>query len=325
MYWGSVRFFKHLILFVIGAVLLTIITLAVTWGVLYFSTNAKLTQNEQNNYQIPKNLSTVEMYRTLLEKGYSMENFIGVFGSEDRKGLIEAYQSVIGLKNELPAYSESHPELYVEPPDKFVTEQKTVYLTFDDGPSNRTPEILDILKKHDIKATFFVVGPDTEKRREWLRQIAADGHTIGIHTYSHVYNSIYESEQNYLDDFAAASDFVFAATGQRPNIFRFPGGSINNYNTLVYRNLIAEMTRRGFTYFDWNVVCEDYGNDRSTDDIYYNVMGGMKNKDRAILLLHDSEQKNLIVGALDRIITTLKSQGYTFAALTNGVTPITYG
>ena len=132
-----------------------------------------------------------------------------------------------------------------------------VYLTFDDGPSARTDEILEILDKYGVKATFFVVGANEEGDLERMQKIVAAGHTLAIHSYSHDYKKIYASVEAYLEDFNQMFCQIYEATGVKPQIFRFPGGSVNSYNVGIHQQLIAEMTRRGFVYFDWNVANGD--------------------------------------------------------------------
>ena len=201
-------------------------------------------------------------------------------------------------------------------------EVKTVYLTFDDGPSPRTEEILEILEKHDVKATFFVIK--NEKYTEYMKMTARKGHTIGIHSASHKYREIYESVDTYLRDFQRCYDFVYENTGVQPAVFRFPGGSVNNYNVSTRKDIVAEMTRRGFVYFDWNVESSDGTGKLSADTIYNNVINGCKGKSRAVVIMHDSIDKKTTVQALDRIITHLKEDGWTFAAISADVKPVIF-
>ncbi|HNX05911.1 MAG TPA: polysaccharide deacetylase family protein, partial [Opitutales bacterium] len=134
---------------------------------------------------------------------------------------------------------------------------KTVFLTFDDGPSPGTDKILDILGKREVKATFFVNGKSNRLLNEKLRHIADEGHGIGMHSYSHRYNVIYSSMENFLDDFYRNYLYIKSETGKAPEILRFPGGSINIFNVSDYQSLIAEVLRRGFIYYDWNVSAGD--------------------------------------------------------------------
>ncbi len=202
-------------------------------------------------------------------------------------------------------------------------EEKMIYLTFDDGPSPRTGEILDILKKHNIKATFFVIKSKDEYI-PFMKRAVEEGHTIGVHSYTHEYRDIYSSVDAYLDDFTRCYNYIYDNTGYEPTIYRFPGGSVNNYNASTRRDIVAEMGRRGYVYFDWNVESNDSSSNMSSSTIYNNVINGCKNKNRAVIIFHDSTSKKSTVQALENIITTLKSDGWQFAALDNEVKPVIF-
>ncbi|MBQ8604282.1 MAG: polysaccharide deacetylase [Oscillospiraceae bacterium] len=204
-----------------------------------------------------------------------------------------------------------------------VEETRTVYLTFDDGPSPRTEEILDILKKHDVKATFFVVI-NKEEYIPYMKMAVEAGHAIGVHSASHKYKEIYRSVDDYLRDFTQCYDYIQVNTGYSPTIFRFPGGSVNNYNASTRKDIVREMGRRGFIYFDWNVESNDSSAGMSADAIYKNVIEGCSGKQRAVIIMHDSVTKNTTVRALDRIITKLKEDGWQFAALDNEVKSVVF-
>ena len=203
------------------------------------------------------------------------------------------------------------------------TEEKMVYLTFDDGPSPRTAEILDILKKHDVKATFFVVKAKDEYTPHLIRAVE-EGHTIGVHSASHKYKEIYASVNAYLDDFTRCYNYIYDNTGYERTIFRFPGGSVNNYNASTRKEIAEEMTRRGYIYFDWNVESNDSSNNTGAQTIYNNVINGCKGKNRAVVIMHDAINKKETVAALDNIITQLKADGWHFAPLTNEVRPVIF-
>ncbi len=255
-------------------------------------------------------------------KDYIAENpdaFSGADNSSGSTGNISASYS--------EPYMELYPELYAEnPPASFKEDSGTVYLTFDDGPSDRTSDILEILGRYDIKATFFVCGGEDEKSQQLMRDIVNAGHTIGIHSISHDYEKIYSSVESYLDDFNETYTCIYNATGVKPQIFRFPGGSINNYNRFTYMQIIAEMTRRGFVYYDWNVSGEDAVRGADWTSIYNNIMSGIKSNtaDRAIVLLHDSQSKENTVFVLEDIIDRLLEDGYKFDKLDNTVNPATF-
>ncbi len=226
------------------------------------------------------------------------------------------------------SYQLQNPHLYALKLDESVetisSEEKVVYLTFDDGPSPRTGEILDILKEYNIKATFFVLQPQEEEYSEYLIRAADEGHSIGIHTSSHKYKEIYESVESYLLDFENAYSYIKTTTGLTPNIFRFPGGSVNNYNKDIINDLVKEMTRRGFVYFDWNVESNDSNENLSSNSIYNNVIEGVGEKERAIIIMHDSYTRKTTVEALDEIIKTLLEKGYVFKTLDETVDPIQF-
>ncbi len=204
-----------------------------------------------------------------------------------------------------------------------TTEEKTAYLTFDDGPSPRTGEILDILKEYDIKATFFVINAK-EEYTPYMQRAADEGHTIGVHSASHKYKEIYASVEAYLDDFTRCYDYIYTQTEISPTIYRFPGGSVNNYNKSTNKDIIREMSRRGFVYFDWNVESSDSSNKISRDTIYNNVIKGCKGRQRAVIIMHDSIGKKSTVQALKRLIPELQRQGWVFKALTNEVKPMIF-
>ncbi len=193
-----------------------------------------------------------------------------------------------------------------------------VYLTFDDGPSARTDEILEILDKYGVKATFFVVGANEEGDLERMQKIVAAGHTLAIHSYSHDYKKIYASVEAYLEDFNQMFCQIYEATGVKPQIFRFPGGSVNSYNVGIHQQLIAEMTRRGFVYFDWNVANGDavFSKIQPSSTLTANALKGVGTARRAIILMHDSSAKTTTVEALPAIIEGYLEAGYSFAALT---------
>ena len=153
---------------------------------------------------------------------------------------------------------ELFPDLWVEREEEQIPlQEKTVYLTFDDGPSKNTKELRRVLNKYGVKATFFVTHERPEQVGE-MAELAREGHTVAPHAYTHDYGKIYSWLEGYLEDFEQIFTLVKEQTGNTPKIFRFPGGSRNaNANPYVLADIVKEMERRGFTYFDWNVVSGD--------------------------------------------------------------------
>lgn len=219
-------------------------------------------------------------------------------------------------------YQLKYPDLYSEIPEELIRTKKTAYLTFDDGPSVRTLEILDILREHDVKATFFVVTEDANP--DILRAIVAEGHAIGVHTNTHRYREIYRSVEDFLDDFYTAYMKIYEATSVKPEIFRFPGGSINAYNRGIYQELISEMLRRGFLYYDWNVSCMDANPSIAPKEIVETIKSTVNGQDRLVILAHDSTSKHQTVEALPEIIEYIREAGYTFERFDKFVEPVVF-
>lgn len=231
--------------------------------------------------------------------------------------------------NETLEYQSKYSTLYVDNDFKWEdrSDEKICYLTFDDGPdSDNTANILDILKEYDVKATFFVIYKDYKEDRELYKRIVDEGHTIGVHTASHNYTKIYSSVDAYLSDFERISQQIEQTTGVKPEIFRFPGGSVNAYNSGTYREIIAEMIRRGYTYYDWNSSSGDAASSYvSKNDIVDNVLNTGKKLSKKIVLMHDGKGHGTTVDALPEIIEGLQEQGYKLEALTKEVEPVCFG
>lgn len=179
-----------------------------------------------------------------------------------------------------------------------------IYLTFDDGPSIYTEEILDILKRYNVKATFFVTGMNMPQYKDCLQKILDDGHTLGIHTYSHVYNDIYESLEAFQEDFYKLRDYIHECTGEDIKIYRFPGGSSNTIVSAQVREQIMKwLKEENIQYYDWNVSSGDASNTLlPAEKIAENCINGIKNRNTAIVLLHDSGGKKSTIEALPLII-----------------------
>lgn len=165
---------------------------------------------------------------------------------------------------------------------------KTMYLTFDDGPTEEnTSRVLDILKERNIKATFFVVGENVRRNPEVARRIVEEGHTVGIHCDNHAYDVVYESVDSYLKDFETAYETVKEVTGVEVKLFRFPGGSVNAYNQAIREELIEEMTGRGFIYFDWNASLEDAVRKSTPEQLIANAVESTLGRKKVVMLAHD--------------------------------------
>ena len=202
----------------------------------------------------------------------------------------------------------------------------TIYLTFDDGPSNNTSKILDILKQEDIKATFFLVNFNSSYNPV-VKRIYDEGHSIGIHSYTHNYKLIYSSVSAYFDDLNKMNDKIKTITGSDTKLLRFPGGSsntISSFNKGIMTTLVKEVTNAGYHYFDWNVDSSDAWSARNSNDVYNNVINNLK-KGTNIVLMHDLSSNEKTVNVLEKIIKDAKEKGYIFANITMNTKEIHHG
>lgn len=222
-------------------------------------------------------------------------------------------------------YESLYPDMYAGDHLALAAEGKTAYLTFDDGPSVLTPEVLDVLDRYGIKATFFVTYKDKAELRKYYREITDRGHTIAVHTASHDYAAVYKSAKDYLDDFYKMYNCIYEETGVRCSLFRFPGGSHNGYKYGDdMPDIISEMERRGFIYYDWNVSSGDGGNWVTGADELQRVKEQSAGRDRVVVLMHDSASKTVTLEALPDIIEYLESEGYAFDSLSPELEPVQF-
>ncbi len=221
-------------------------------------------------------------------------------------------------------YAMIHEDMTVSLPKDTIREENAVYFTFDDGPSMNTYSILGYLRKYDVKATFFVVPTRTDDCYAALRQIVNEGHSIGVHSASHDYEKIYASVEAYLEDFYEAWDIIYEATGVKTGIFRFPGGSENDYNEDTRDAIIEEMTRRGFRYFDWNVESGDAaGADWS--QMYQSVLSDINGNYRSVVLMHDSAQRENTVLVFEDILRVLVNEKkYKIDRINDNTSPVQF-
>lgn len=217
-----------------------------------------------------------------------------------------------------------YPNLYATQKLGNKPTKDTVFLTFDDGPSKVTEQVLDVLKKHEVKATFFVVGQAIEKYPEITQRIISEGHAIGLHTYSHNYKNIYAFVDAYFKDLNDCLSSIRKITKSPINIVRFPGGSNSRYNHLD-KEIQAELARRNFVYFDWNIDSGDAKSKNvSSHTITNNVLRNIERVETPVILMHDEASKKSGPKALDTIISTLKKRGYKFDMLSNSIAPVQF-
>lgn len=203
------------------------------------------------------------------------------------------------------------------------TGKKVIYLTFDDGPSARTPEVLKILRDNGIKATFFVVNG--HKNNHYMKDIVAEGHVIALHSYTHDYKKIYASDDAFYQDLKQISDLVYEQTGIRSKMMRFPGGGSNTISRKSSPGIMSRLTKKvgemGYTYFDWNLSSGDASYPSPSVAQLIENCKRLPKSDSVIVLMHDAGDKKNTVAALPEIISYYKSLGYSFASLSPDVPP----
>lgn len=201
---------------------------------------------------------------------------------------------------------------------------KTIYLTFDDGPSSSiTPSLLQILKEENVKATFFVINHD-DGLNYLIKQEHDEGHTVALHSFTHDYSYVYSSVDNYFNDLMSIQNKVESITGVKSNIIRFPGGSSNTvsrkYSKGIMTILTNKVSEQGYIYFDWNVSSGDAGGATNSNQVYNSVVNHLVYKNN-IVLMHDFEGNYKTLNAIRDIIHFGKEHGYTFATITSNTFP----
>lgn len=230
-------------------------------------------------------------------------------------------------------FKDYHPGLWIptkdRAPDNYTENSSPmIYFTFDDGPSPVTDEVLDILKEKGVKATFFVIGREDEESKRLYKRIVDEGHAIAMHSYTHDYSKVYASIDSFLEEFERLSQVIVDATGVKPTVYRFPGGSNNsNVDPGLMKEIIQEMGARGYVFYDWHTSAEDAVGHSVTEEHLYNaIMKNINNREksgynRAIILAHDSSANVNLPKVLPRLIDELKERGYLFDSVTNRVQP----
>jgi peptidoglycan/xylan/chitin deacetylase (PgdA/CDA1 family) len=198
--------------------------------------------------------------------------------------------------------------------------QKTVYLTFDDGPSKLTGEVLDILKESNINATFFVLGQQVHRYPELLTRIKEEGHAIGNHTYNHNYEELYKGFSPFWSQIKRTEEEISLIAGVRPSLIRAPGGTAGHFDD-TYFNLLKQ---GGYQVVDWNV---DSGDSKRIGVLAEDIIKGAttgNHSDQTIVLMHDSSGHEETVKALPQIIDYYQDKGYKFDTLTSELDPVQF-
>lgn len=200
---------------------------------------------------------------------------------------------------------------------------KEVYLTFDDGPGTQTAEILDILKKEKVKATFFVTGKEDAYSKKMYKRIVEEGHTLGMHSYSHIYDNIYKSPKAFSADFQKLYNLLYDVTGIYPEWYRFPGGSSTETMKSSLGGLVDVLEKKKVSYIDWNVISPEAMNPKVTKrDMIDGIMSDVAGYDTAVVMLYDAENRPMTVKTLPSLIRKMKEKKYELLPLDKSVDPI---
>lgn len=227
---------------------------------------------------------------------------------DGNNGQAQEQQTSIQAKAETGETTDDDPTEELDSSDNLASDGDThqVYLTFDSGPDDNTNTILDILAENQIKATFFVAGNDKPEMQDVYRRIVSDGHTLGMHSYSNQYSTIYASTDAFRQDLQQIQALLTETTGTQCVYYRFPGGSNNQISNADMKEFARVLNENGITYFDWNVSAGDNSAGCSVDDIVKNVVAGVSRYKTSIVLLHDGEDQNTTVEALGPLILALR-------------------
>lgn len=194
---------------------------------------------------------------------------------------------------------------------------KVVYLTFDDGPSAKvTPQILDILKQYNVKATFFIIGKNAEQYPDLVKRAAEEGHSVANHSYSHDYSSVYADTDTFREEINKAREVLKNIVGEDnfTDIFRFPGGAFREQRAEFKSVLIEE----NVPFVNWNCLT---GDAETRSPVPADLIAKAKKtaassgSDSVTVLMHDAGAKQATADALPGLIEYFQSEGYRFEAL----------
>lgn len=243
----------------------------------------------------------------LLVKVHSLEKQIETITKVSDSGVVIAQEKEVKTTKAPKKATTAEPT--IKPTDDTTT--KKVYLTFDDGPGSQSGKILDILKKNHVKATFFVTGKEDASSKKIYQRIVKEGHTLAMHSYSHIQDVIYDSKEAFEKDLKQINRCLYEATGVHTKFYRFPGGSSTQNTSLPIQNFIDVLKKNHYLYLDWNVISPDINNANATkEQVVTGVMQGVDAYDTAVVLMYDVADKPMTVKALPSIIKQIKAKNY---------------
>ena len=216
------------------------------------------------------------------------------------------------LANLLPKYTK---DTKAKVKGVYYSDEKQVFLTFDDGPSKVTPEILDVLKKYNVKATFFVMGRNVDLNPEITKRAYQEGHYIANHSYSHEYSKVYSSVRSVIDEYNKTEKAIQNAIGvsnYHSYLFRFPGGSSGGHYDTLKTKAKAMLDKVGVAYTNWNCMTGDAEGENTVDKQLKTLYETAEDETSLVILMHDASDKKVTVETLPKIIEHYQSLGYEF-------------
>ena len=254
-------------------------------------------------------MKILELEKELSEVNASLAKIQYALKTVEDAQAVSAEQSPV--VTESPQVQATEAPVETRAPEKKPTFEESytgrkVYLTFDDGPSVYTTEILDILDDYNVKATFFVLGKDDPESIELMQDIYERGHTIGMHSYSHKYNEIYASVDAFAEDYEKLYTFLQDKVGVDSFCYRFPGGSSNTISKIDMTEFAAYLEEQGVKFHDWNISSGDGAPVAPTvEQIKKNILTDLEKYNTAVVLMHDSAEKRSTVDALPEILEAI--------------------
>ncbi|ANF95858.1 polysaccharide deacetylase family protein [Paenibacillus bovis] len=199
---------------------------------------------------------------------------------------------------------------------------KVIYLTFDDGPTAHTMQLLDILDQYNAKATFFMLGPHMEHFPAATKRIVKEGNGLGLHGVSHVVSKFYSSPYSAYKEMKGANESLYKVTGKYTSLVRTPYGS-KPYLKKSYRDIM--LSTGGFHLWDWNVDSLDWKYKKDHQKVYNNIMAQVKSVERRgstpVVLMHDQPAT---LKVLPKVLKELKAEGYHFEVLDKKNHPLNF-
>lgn len=307
---------------VCGAILICMIAFFIIFGSALITHNARNSNEKVSdaNREViedkikPLNKSEVNKNNEEIVEQEKDENQSTVQSIEKAEIILPLHTNYNVYRAILPQYN---PNSVQEIKDIYFSEEKQVYLTFDDGPTKAiTPQILDILKEEQVPATFFVLGSRVELNPDLVKRAFEEGHYIANHGYSHIYSEIYASTQSVIDEYNATEKAIQDAIGMpeyHSYLFRFPGGSSGG----KYHDLKAEakqvLANNGVASTNWNCLNGDSeGQGKTEEELLARLYESQEDNTSLIILMHDAHDKQVTVNTLRQVIQKYKAEGYVF-------------